>query len=50
MFSLLSGFVEYMLQKPEYYVLVLGLDNAGKTVSPLLPLACKLSPGLTTCV
>eukprot|EP00045_Choanoeca_perplexa_P010668 m.109692 g.109692 ORF g.109692 m.109692 type:complete len:200 (-) comp15351_c1_seq1:119-718(-) len=31
MFSLLSGLVDYMLQKPEYYILILGLDNAGKT-------------------
>ncbi|KJE95914.1 GTPase [Capsaspora owczarzaki ATCC 30864] len=31
MYALLSGLVKYMLQKDEYYVLILGLDNAGKT-------------------
>lgn len=31
MFSLLYGFWQYMFQKDEYYVLILGLDNAGKT-------------------
>ena len=32
MYTLLSGFVKYLLQKEEYSVLILGLDNAGKTV------------------
>ncbi|EDQ92987.1 uncharacterized protein MONBRDRAFT_2913, partial [Monosiga brevicollis MX1] len=31
MFSLLSGFYDYLTRRPEYYVLILGLDNAGKT-------------------
>ena len=40
MFSLLSGLVDYLLQKPEYYILILGLDNAGKTArQQLLALA-----------
>ena len=33
MYSLLSGFYRYMFKKEEYFVLILGLDNAGKTVS-----------------
>jgi hypothetical protein len=33
MYSLLSGFYNYLTQKEEYYVLIIGLDNAGKTVS-----------------
>ena len=31
MFTLLSGLYKYYTQKEEFYVLVLGLDNAGKT-------------------
>ncbi|KAI8885540.1 ARF/SAR superfamily [Backusella circina FSU 941] len=31
MYSLLSGFYNYLTQKEEYYVLIIGLDNAGKT-------------------
>ena len=31
MFTLMSGFYKYMFQKEEYSVLILGLDNAGKT-------------------
>lgn len=31
MFSLLYGFWQYMWQRDEYYVVILGLDNAGKT-------------------
>uniref|UniRef100_A0A069DQG5 ADP-ribosylation factor-related protein 1 n=1 Tax=Panstrongylus megistus TaxID=65343 RepID=A0A069DQG5_9HEMI len=31
MYTLLSGFYKYMVQKNEYCVLILGLDNAGKT-------------------
>jgi len=31
MFSLLSGLWQCMVAKPEYYVLILGLDRAGKT-------------------
>ncbi len=32
MFSLLSGLWQYLFRKDEYYVLLVGLDNAGKTV------------------
>ncbi|XP_060524559.1 ADP-ribosylation factor-related protein 1 isoform X1 [Cylas formicarius] len=31
MYTLLSGFYRYITQKDEYCVLILGLDNAGKT-------------------
>ncbi|XP_064604826.1 ADP-ribosylation factor-related protein 1-like [Liolophura sinensis] len=31
MYALLSGLWKYMFQKDEYFVLILGLDNAGKT-------------------
>uniref|UniRef100_T1H582 ADP-ribosylation factor-related protein 1 n=1 Tax=Megaselia scalaris TaxID=36166 RepID=T1H582_MEGSC len=31
MFTLLHGFYKYITQKEDYYVLLLGLDNAGKT-------------------
>ncbi|VVC95351.1 unnamed protein product [Leptidea sinapis] len=31
MYSLLHGFYKYVIQKDEYCVLILGLDNAGKT-------------------
>ncbi|XP_063689960.1 ADP-ribosylation factor-related protein 1-like [Bolinopsis microptera] len=31
MYSLLSGLVKYVLKKDEYCVLIIGLDNAGKT-------------------
>ncbi|KAI1295574.1 ADP-ribosylation factor-related protein 1 [Halotydeus destructor] len=31
MFSLLFGLWKYMFQKDEYFILLLGLDNAGKT-------------------
>lgn len=32
MYTLLSGLYKYMFQKDEYCILILGLDNAGKTV------------------
>ena len=32
MFTLLSGLWRYIFQKDEYYILILGLDNVGKTV------------------
>ncbi len=32
MYSLLSGLYKHIVRKDEYYVLILGLDNAGKTV------------------
>lgn len=31
MFSLISGFIEYMTRKDEFHILILGIDNAGKT-------------------
>ena len=31
MYSLLSGFYQWYFQKPEYKVLMVGLDGAGKT-------------------
>ncbi|KAI7865811.1 ADP-ribosylation factor family-domain-containing protein [Spinellus fusiger] len=31
MYTLLSGFYSYVTRKEEYYVLIIGLDNAGKT-------------------
>jgi len=31
MYTLLSGLWKYLFQKDEYFVLILGLDNAGKT-------------------
>jgi ADP-ribosylation factor related protein 1 len=33
MFSLLHGLYKYISRKEEYRVIILGLDNAGKTVS-----------------
>lgn len=33
MYTLLYGLYKYIVQKDEYCVLILGLDNAGKTVS-----------------
>lgn len=35
MYTLLHGFYKYLTQKDEFCVLILGLDNAGKTVSNL---------------
>lgn len=32
MYTLLSGLYKYIFQRDEYCVLILGLDNAGKTV------------------
>lgn len=32
MYTLLSGLYKYVFQKDEYCILILGLDNAGKTV------------------
>ena len=32
MYTLLHGFYKYIFQKDEFCVLILGLDNAGKTV------------------
>jgi len=31
MYTLLSGLYKYIVQKEEYYIIILGLDNAGKT-------------------
>lgn len=33
MYTLLHGLYKYLVQKDEYCVLILGLDDAGKTVS-----------------
>ena len=33
MYTLFSGMWKYMVQKDEFSILILGLDNAGKTVS-----------------
>ena len=35
MFTLLRGLWDYFFRKDEYYIVILGLDNAGKTVSPV---------------
>lgn len=40
MFSLLSGLLHYLFSRDEYYALILGLDNAGKTVGWFLLLGC----------
>ena len=31
MWALLTGLYQYITQKDEYYILIIGLDNAGKT-------------------
>jgi ADP-ribosylation factor related protein 1 len=31
MFTLLRGLWDYLFRKKEYYIVILGLDNAGKT-------------------
>lgn len=36
MFTLLYGLWKYLFQKDEYFILILGLDNAGKTVRIML--------------
>lgn len=36
-YSLVSGFVDAALKVPQYNVLLVGLDGAGKTVRPLCP-------------
>lgn len=35
MYTLLHGLYKYLVQKDEYFILILGLDNAGKTVLAL---------------
>jgi hypothetical protein len=32
MYTLLSGTYKYLTRREEYYVMIIGLDNAGKTV------------------
>lgn len=32
MYTLLHGLYNYLTRKEEFYVLIIGLDNAGKTV------------------
>lgn len=44
MYTLLSGLYKYMFQRDEYCILILGLDNAGKTVSAVY---CQLCRGHT---
>jgi ADP-ribosylation factor related protein 1 len=46
MYTLVSGLVRYALQKEQYNVLILGLDNAGKTTL-LEHTKIKYSPGYT---
>lgn len=36
MYTLLHGLYKYLVQKDEYFILILGLDNAGKTVRDAL--------------
>ena len=36
MFTLLRGLWKYFFRKDEYYIVILGLDNAGKTVGCVL--------------
>lgn len=36
MYTLLSGLYKYIFQKDEYCILILGLDNAGKTVNEVI--------------
>lgn len=43
MYSLLSGLWRYWRQRDEYYVLILGLDAAGKTVGEKGPRLAVLS-------
>ena len=31
MYSLLSGLYKYLTQKDDYFILIIGLDNAGKS-------------------
>lgn len=37
MYSLLSGLYRHYCRTEQYTVVILGLDNAGKTVSGVLP-------------
>jgi len=46
MYTLLSGLYKYMFQRDEYCILILGLDNAGKTVSAVY---YQLRGGHTQC-
>lgn len=46
MFTLLHGFYKYLVQKDEYCVLILGLDDAGKTVSRQRNRTLATSPSL----
>jgi ADP-ribosylation factor related protein 1 len=34
MYTLMTGLYKQWTRKEEYYVIILGLDNAGKTVRP----------------
>ena len=44
MYTLLSGYYKYLTQKDEYFILILGLDNSGKTTY-LEQVKTKFSPG-----
>lgn len=46
MYTLLSGLYKYVFQKDEYCVLILGLDNAGKTVRFYIQLEINVTAGL----
>lgn len=39
----MSGLIHYLFSRPEYFVLVIGLDDAGKTVLSIL-LTIELNP------
>lgn len=43
MFGLLRGLWEYWFRRDEYVILILGLDNAGKTVSNFAVVRLKLT-------
>ena len=47
MFGLFYGCIQYSLRKPEYYVLIIGLDNAGKTVGAGGRVCCHVRAALT---
>lgn len=48
MYTLLSGLYKYMFQKDEYCILILGLDNAGKTVGASSSSPPPPAPGIHT--
>lgn len=42
MYTLLYGLYKYLVQKDEYFILILGLDNAGKTVRTSQTCCCVI--------